>query len=249
MEQKLQKQNPGIAFNIFKNLKTLKHMIKILLAGEQDIVLNGFKSILSGHSEFTVTGTIKNEEELTDDYLVNDSDILVLDSGNINVIQAEWPGVISQFAAPKAVVALIPEDDEKAAAELFKMGVKGFVLKHADKAELTEAIKKVAAGNYYVSTEISVDFLKRQTGAKGRGKTSGTASLSKRELEVLELIAEGYTNNEIAERLYTSRRTIETHRMNLIDKTGSKNTASLIKFAVLNGIINDFGQKMPSVSN
>jgi DNA-binding NarL/FixJ family response regulator len=122
---------------------------------------------------------------------------------------------------------------------MFNAGAKGYMLKNTGKEELLYALKRIKEGGMYVSPEIMAKSLEKMVLLSRENQRSvSSVALSKRELEVLKLLAEGLTNNEIAEKLFTSRRTIETHRKNLIDKTASKNTAALIRFAIMNGIIN-----------
>ena len=101
----------------------------------------------------------------------------------------------------------------------------------------------IANGKSYISSEISVNLLKKNSGgadpvsASNLTETTTPVELSKRELEVLKWIAEGLTNAEIAKKLFTSKRTIDSHRQRIIEKTQAKNTASLVKFALNKGIL------------
>ena len=102
------------------------------------------------------------------------------------------------------------------------------------------AINTVFAGNQFICTEIALNLLKRIQMNASKNESNGSrqpGDLSKREIEVLRLIAEGFTNAEIADKLFTSKRTIESHRQHLIEKTQAKNTAALVKFALEKGII------------
>src|SRR6185437_9332186 len=110
------------------------------------------------------------------------------------------------------------------------------ILKTAGKEELINATLKVANGEPYISHKISRALLKRVR-LTGGCDNLVDVELSDRELEILSYVAEGYTNAEIADKTFTSKRTVETHRKNLIEKTGAKNTASLIKFAIMSGIL------------
>ena len=107
-------------------------------------------------------------------------------------------------------------------------GVSGYILKNADPAELTSAIRKVLSGKTYYSQELLLNLIKFDTQIPDNNKID----LSDREIEVLKLICQGYSNGEIAEKLYLSIRTIETHRANLLSKTNSKNTVQLVVHAI-----------------
>jgi DNA-binding NarL/FixJ family response regulator len=139
------------------------------------------------------------------------------------------------------VLVLTMLDHENYVARMIDAGALGYVLKNAAISEITYAIRTVAAGNPFLCTEIGLNMLYKavaQTSAPS-GDMGGTAGadLTARELEVLKLIAEGLTNGEISDKLFTSKRTIETHRQNIIAKTQAKNTAALIKLAVSRGLI------------
>ena len=118
-------------------------------------------------------------------------------------------------------------------------GASGFLLKNVGEEEMRFAIRHVSAGNLYVCSELMSKFIARVSSIpqEDENEIKVAIDLSRREIEILLLIAEGLTNNEIAEKLFTSRRTVEGHRQNLLEKTGARNTATLIRFAVRNGII------------
>src|SRR5690606_25591226 len=124
-------------------------------------------------------------------------------------------------------------DNENFVHKSFKAGAIGYVLKNTKREEFLNAVKEVAAGNPYVSHKISAAMVKKITFSIMEDHKLNL-DLSKRELEILSLIAEGYTNGEMAGKTFTSKRTVETHRKNLIEKTGTKNSASLVKFAIVN---------------
>jgi DNA-binding NarL/FixJ family response regulator len=117
------------------------------------------------------------------------------------------------------------------------------LLKNTGKEEFIHAIRMVASGQKYICTDIALNLLSKLNATPSKPqlqvapvKTNST-DLSKREIEVLQLIAQGLTNTEIADKLFTSKRTIESHRQSLLEKTSSNNTATLIRYAVLNGLV------------
>ena len=140
------------------------------------------------------------------------------------------------------VLVLTMLDHENYVARMLEAGALGYVLKNAAISEITHAIRTVAAGNPFLCTEIGLNMLYKavaQSASHSHDAAEANlgADLTARELEVLKLIAEGLTNGEIADKLFTSKRTIETHRQNIIAKTQAKNTAALIKLAVSRGLI------------
>jgi len=132
------------------------------------------------------------------------------------------------------IVALSMYADEDYYTKMIEAGAKGFILKNSGIKEVEEAIQHVISGNNYFSQEILTGFIKSMS-RKNQSQTSG--NLSEREKEVLYLICKGYSNNEIAEALHISKRTVDKHRENILFKTDSKNTPGLVIYAVKNGII------------
>ena len=129
--------------------------------------------------------------------------------------------------------------NEHYVARAFDLGAHGYLLKSALPPELLHALVTVAAGRPFLGSEIGFSLLNRfYTGSAAQGDSARAAlGLSKREMEVLGLVADGLTNAQIAERLFTSKRTVETHRQNIMDKTQTRNTAALIKLAARQGLL------------
>jgi DNA-binding NarL/FixJ family response regulator len=113
---------------------------------------------------------------------------------------------------------------------MIDLGVKGFILKDIDNAELTNAIRKVTMGGNYFSQELLLNLIKNKPDNSG-------IDLTKREKEVLELICKGNSNQQISEELFISQRTVERHRSSLLYKTDSKNSVSLVVYAIKNHLV------------
>lgn len=137
------------------------------------------------------------------------------------------------------VVVLSMFDSEKYVCRAFEDGACGYLLKSVSADELIFALRHVAEGGKYLSSELSMKFIQKLVYCSSNlvASQDATIEFSPREIEVLSLVAEGLTNAEMSDRLYISKRTVEGHRQSLIEKTKSKNTATLIKYAVLNGLI------------
>ena len=212
-------------------------MINILLAEDHNIVRNGIKSLLDNEPDINVLGEAANGREA----------IQFLETGkNVNLIIADlnMPGMpgneliaylSSKFKDVKIVI-LSMSDHEKYVFEAFNAGASGYLLKNVSRDELIFALKHVISGERYICSELSLRIFDKLSSHESVDLDEFT-DFTKRELEVLKLIATGLTNNEIAEKLFTSRRTVEGHRQNLIEKTGVSNSAALIMHAFRSGII------------
>jgi len=140
------------------------------------------------------------------------------------------------------IIGLSMFGEEEYLESMIEAGVEGFLLKKADLSEIEKAINLIAAGKNYFSEEL-VASLTKKFGSSLRNETltnittNLTDKISKREIEILQLICKGYSNQEIAEKLFISPRTVDGHRANIISKTGVKNTANLVMYAIKNGLV------------
>lgn len=132
------------------------------------------------------------------------------------------------------IIALSMFDEEEYYTKMINSGAKGFILKDSDIQEVVNAIREVSEGKSYFTPDILIGLIKNMNKKK---KKSEESELTAREVEILFLICKGLSNQEIADDLHLSKRTVDKHRENLLLKTGSKNTASLVIYAVKNGII------------
>jgi len=141
------------------------------------------------------------------------------------------------------IIGLSMFGEEEYLESMIESGVEGFLLKKADLKEIEKAINLIAAGKNYFSEEL-VASLTKKFGNAGKNEkneefvaNSDTEKISKREVEILQLICKGFSNIEIAEKLFISPRTVDGHRANIISKTGVKNTANLVMYAIKNGLV------------
>jgi DNA-binding NarL/FixJ family response regulator len=217
-------------------------MTRIILADDHTILRDGIRALLSAESDLEVVGEASNGAEVLAMLETTPADVVLMDV-QMPVLDgfATVPELRRRFPEVRVLV-LTMLDHENYVARMFEAGAMGYVLKNAAITEITYAIRTVAASNQFLCTEIGLNMLYKAVAQSASlpaedGGGSAGADLTARELEVLKLIAEGMTNGEIADKLFTSKRTIETHRQNIIAKTQAKNTAALIKLAVSRGLI------------
>lgn len=218
-------------------------MITLILAEDHPIVRNGIKMLLDTQENMRVIGEADNglqvldliEKGIIPDIIL--SDITMPEMGGIELLQA----VSDRYPSIK-VIMLSMLNSTQNVAQAFTQGAQGYLVKNVSYDELLFAIQHVHRGRRYLSEELSMLLLEKlykQSDLNEQSeKVIQEVDLSERELEILQLIGDGYTNMEIADKLFLSKRTVEGHRQNLIDKTGTRNSPALVKFAIMNGLIN-----------
>jgi DNA-binding NarL/FixJ family response regulator len=215
-------------------------VLNLILAEDHNIVRNGIRMLLQADKEINITGEATNGSEVLE--LIAGgarADIILAD---INMPQLNGIALIRELKArdvPAKVVVLSMLDNETYVIQAFTEGARGYLLKNVSADELLFCLKHVNAGGQYLCAELAMQLLdkKLEVGRLAQAENVPQVEFSQREIEILRLIAEGLTNTEMSDKLFISKRTIEGHRQNLIDKTGSRNTAALIRFAVLSGIV------------
>jgi len=218
-------------------------MIKIVLVDDHYLVRNGIKMLLDVHPDIEVVAELDNGADVLS-FLNNDGtcDVLISDINMPEMNGLQLAEKIQQEFPYIKVIFLSMLNDRKHLLQAFNSGAKGYLIKNINYEELLFAVNHIYKGGKYLCDELSqqmIEYLNTQPQFEERATSlPAEIEMSDRELEVLYLIGEGFTNNEIADKLFLSKRTVEGHRQNLIDKTGAKNSASLIKYAVLNGLIN-----------
>jgi Response regulator containing a CheY-like receiver domain and an HTH DNA-binding domain len=208
--------------------------IRIIIADDHQLFRNGLKILLNSFPDFEVIGEASNGEEFLKLLKSVKADIALMDINmpEMDGVEATRKGV--KLSPDVNIIALSMYGEEEYYYKMVDAGAKGFLLKDSDISEVRDAILTVVKGGSYFSQELLYHVIQK---IKHREHESKSANLSKREKEILFKICEGLSNQEIAETLFISKRTVDKHRANLLGKTNSKNTASLILFAIRNKLI------------
>jgi DNA-binding NarL/FixJ family response regulator len=208
--------------------------IRIIIVDDHQLFRNGLKILLDSFPEFEVAGEASNGEEFLKLIKTVKADVALMDINmpQLDGIDATRRGL--KLCPELNIIALSMYGEEEYYYKMVDAGAKGFLLKDSDIAEVKEAINTVIKGGSFFSQELLYYVIQK---IKHREHESKTANLSKREKEILLKICDGLSNQEIAETLFISKRTVDKHRANLLGKTNSKNTASLILFAIRNKLI------------
>ncbi|HEX4230754.1 MAG TPA: response regulator transcription factor [Bryobacteraceae bacterium] len=208
-------------------------VIKILLAEDHTIVRQGLKLILAAHSDLEVIGEAANGREAVELAASLKPDIVLMDVAMPELNGIEATRRIVQDSPRLRVLVLSMHKEAVYVREILKAGARGYILKDAIDTELVNAVRSVARGDGYISPAVSGALLNDYR----QNVTDPLDLLSSREREVLQLIAEGKTNKEIAVRLNLSVYTVDSHRSKLMEKLNLHNTGELVRFAVKSGLV------------
>jgi DNA-binding NarL/FixJ family response regulator len=213
--------------------------INIILVDDHKIVRDGIRAMMLGNKQFKVIGEAATADALFKLLTSINPDILVMDIAmpGLSGIEATRQ-IITQFPAIKVLV-LSAVTDEQQVMDMVSAGAHGFVNKDVSKNELFTAIQAIMNGDIYfcetLTNIINRSYINQLKGQ--RVKPVDDPCLSKREIEIIQLLTEGLAAKTIAEKLFISSRTVETHKMNILEKLGLKNTVELTKYAIKVGFI------------
>lgn len=216
-------------------------MIKIILAEDHTVVRNGIRSLLEKVPDYKIIGeAVSGEEVLTLLAAGAEPDILLCDLNMKGMGGLELTEKVVKAGHTFNIVILTMLDKESFAVKAFNAGASGYLLKTITPDEMIFAIRHVHLYGRYVCSELALRFLDRLIAlpvVTNKVFDIEGIDFSERDLEVLELIADGYTNEQIAEKLFTGKRNAEAYRKALLEKTDTPNTAALIRFAMRNHLI------------
>jgi DNA-binding NarL/FixJ family response regulator len=215
--------------------------IKILIVDDHEVVRDGLKNILLSLNNVSIAGEAANGEDSISLYDSLKPDLVIMDISMPGMNGIEATRIIKENDPNAKILILTMHDNQEYLNQIIRSGAKGFVLKNTDKEELLDAVKTVAGGENFFSKDISKLIIENYIrSAKDSDKNEGykEVPLTKREVEILKYIAEGNSNQEIANKLYISYNTVDTHRKNIMHKLSIKNTAGLVRYAIEKGLIN-----------
>jgi DNA-binding NarL/FixJ family response regulator len=209
----------------------------IMLADDHHVVRQGLRSLLEAEPDFSVVGETGDGLEAAQLVERLQPDVLVLDLMMPGLNGLEVTRQVSQRSPRTRVVILSMHPNEAYVLEALRAGAAAYVLKESTSAELVRAVREAVAGRRYLSPPLSERAIEAYVQKAESAALDPYETLTTREREVLHLVAEGHTNAEIAERLFISRRTVETHRANMMRKLGLRTQTDLISYALRRGIL------------
>lgn len=212
-------------------------MIRIFIADDHQVLIDGIKFILNEESDITIVGEALDGETALMKMEKVAFDIALLDINLPKKDGIETCKALLKMKPEVKVIGLTMFNEGSFIENMLKSGARGYILKHEGKEEMIKAIKSVYAGEEYLSQEVSKTLIHSMIAGKERPNSNFIPKLTRREREILALILEEHTTAEIAAKLFLSLSTIETHRKNLLSKFGVRNTAGLVRFAVENKLL------------
>jgi len=211
----------------------------VVLADSNDLVRAGLRSIITLQTDLPIVGEAINNEELFEQIKSFNPSIVILDFTSdgftIDIISK-----IQNFKSDLSFIAITPEQNAQILVDALRLGVKSYVKKDCELSEIVNAVIETSKGNKFFCGQILETIQKAEIDVNDLDFESFTCEavvLSERENEIIKLVAEGNTNGKIAELLFLSNHTVNTHRKNIMSKLGVKNTAGIVMYAVKMNIV------------
>lgn len=209
--------------------------IRLFLVDDHNLFLNGLNSLLSQLPYYLIAGEAHNGLEFLEHYESAAPDVVLMDISMPKMDGIEASRRALEKTPDLKIITLSMYGDQEYYTKMVELGVRGFVLKDSELQEVDEAIRTVCEGGNYFSEQLLRGLVVARKGNSLEANKDD--ALSDRELEVLIEICQGLSNSEIADKLFISKRTVEKHRANILLKSGCKNTASLVVFAIRNHLV------------
>lgn len=207
-------------------------MIRVFIVDDHPVVIEGIQSLLQREEDIEWAGQAMNAQSCLGFFVNNRADVVLMDISMAGMDGVELCGIMKEKYPEVMILGLSTFNQGLYIKKMMENGASGYILKNSTKSELIDAIHAVHSGSIFFGGEVGQALLEYQKSSKKE-----LPVLSRREKEILELIAEGYTNPQIAEKIFLSQFTVDSHRKNLLAKLNVKNTATLIKFAVEHKLI------------
>lgn len=213
--------------------------MRLVIADSNDLVRVGLRSVIKSKLDVEVVGEAKSNEELTDIVRSFDTDLVLIDFTApgfdidvVNKLRAEFENLV--------ILAITPEQSAQTLVDALRAGVTSYVKKDCSIPEIIDAVNETGKGNKFFCGQILETIQEANLDVDDinfENFSCDPVIISKREQEIITMIAEGFTNTQIAEKLFISAHTVNTHRKNIMAKLGVKNTAGIVMYAVKSNLI------------
>jgi DNA-binding NarL/FixJ family response regulator len=213
--------------------------IKLGIVDDHKIFRNGLKATLEECEDFDLILEASNGKELMGLLTTQTPDVLLMDIKMPEMDGIQTASFVHQHYKDIKILALSMFNEDKYIVDMMKAGASGYLLKNAEPEEIIEAVSTVHNKGFYFNEHLSITLIKQLVGNDhSESIAPNKADLNEREIEVLKLVCQEYSNQEIADKIFLSVRTVEGYRARLFEKTGSKNLVGLVIYAIKRGIIN-----------
>ena len=214
-------------------------MIRIALVDDHSLFRRGMRMLLSSNAEFEVVLEAGSGEEFLLSQAEAKADVVFMDFSMPGINGAETSERALAVDPELKIISLSMFGDNAYYSRMVEAGAKGFLLKDSEFEEVLLAVETVCDGGTYFSPQLmeSISFAMNAEPYSVGGEIAEEDRLSEREVEILVGICQGLSTQEIADKLYISKRTVDKHRANILEKSGSKNTASLVVYAIKHGLV------------
>lgn len=216
-------------------------MLKLAIADDHELFRKGFISMLSGVPDFEFVLEAANGQELLDKMATQPVDIVLMDLQMPVMDGMQATEILLEHYPDAKVIIVSMYDEDRFIIHMLEKGVHGYLLKDTSTDEVEKAIHRVAEEGFYYSDFVSRamhrKMVNRSANKQPTFSSTATVGLSNREQEVLRLLCDGLSTTEISDKLFISTRTVEGHRLRILEKTGTKNTAAAVAFAYKNHLI------------
>jgi DNA-binding NarL/FixJ family response regulator len=209
---------------------------RIIIADDHQIVIDGIRALIGKNPNFKIIGEARNGKEVLELLKYLHADVILMDLDMPVMNGLDTTEAVKKKNSKCKVIGLTMHSEPGMIRAMMESGADGYVLKTADREMLFEAIDKVLMNQKYFSPEVT-ETLVRNNAQMGSSNNTESEKLTDREEEILILIAEGFSNKEIGEKLFISHRTVDTHRTNIMKKIDARNIAGVIRYAIKNGYL------------
>ena len=211
--------------------------IKVFITDDHAVLRSGLHALLETERDITIVGEASSGLDAIRALEETPMDVLVLDISMPGLPGARTAEELLRRRPTLGIVVLTMHEDEYYLREMLRIGVRGYVLKKSSGTELVHAIRAAYRGESYIDTALASLVISPYVGKTSSKEPGRLGLLTPREQEVCRLLAYGYTNAEVAEKLFISDRTVETHRTNIMGKLSFNSRAELVRFAIDNGLL------------
>jgi DNA-binding NarL/FixJ family response regulator len=211
--------------------------VSVFILDDHQMLIDGIKALLAHSKKYEVIGEETEGHKALQKIQELHPKLVITDINMPNMSGVEFTKLLRTLNSEIKICALSMHSEKAIIAQIMLSGANGYVLKNTGKQELLDALDKIMDGQYFISNNISIDILIGEKLSQPTSLDASSIKLTDRESEILKLIAQEFSNLQIANALFISERTVETHRKNIFRKTNTKSVVGLIKFAMEHHLI------------